>query len=321
MTLHQPILMQPASGDPSLVTTGQEFRQMIRHLLNVVDVGGAQGVIAANSMQVTQRGAGANLSVDISNGGAFVVGDDITNQGTYHCWNDATVNVAGLTVPGAGTFHHRIILQIEDHLANSGAWTAGTYTAVFLALLDTGGGLPAEPNSAITLATIDIPSGSPSVTNSMINDFRVIVGQQLVAVKAADTTRASTTALADDPDLQLLNLSNSARYQIEVALWETGASSGGDLKYTFRTSAGSSGNYSVRQESTGGNFQSVNDTWTGTNVSNTDGSNLKANIFQGQFATGSSRPAFLVLQWAQNSSDPSGTVMKTGSYMTAQRLA
>jgi hypothetical protein len=229
--------------------------------------------------------------------------------------------VAGLTVPGAGTFHHRIILQIEDHLANSGAWTAGTYTAVFLALLDTGGGLPAEPNSAITLATIDIPSGSPSVTNSMINDFRVIVGQQLVAVKAADTTRASTTALADDPDLQLLNLSNSARYQIEVALWETGASSGGDLKYTFRTSAGSSGNYSVRQESTGGNFQSVNDTWTGTNVSNTDGSNLKANIFQGQFATGSSRPAFLVLQWAQNSSDPSGTVLKTGSYMTAQRLA
>src|SRR5262249_5519819 len=130
-------------------------------------VGGEQGVTAASGFNVTQRGAGANMSVDVSSGLAYIVGDDVSNQGTYQVWSDATANVTGWTVPGAGTFHHRLVLQVQDKL-NNGAYSG--YVAVLLPVLDTGSGLPAEPNTAITLATIDIPSGTSAITNSMIND-------------------------------------------------------------------------------------------------------------------------------------------------------
>ena len=62
-----------------------------------------------------------NLSVDIPAGLALVLGDDVSSQGPYVCWNDGTVNVPGITVPGSGTYHHRIVLQVQDKL-NNGTW-------------------------------------------------------------------------------------------------------------------------------------------------------------------------------------------------------
>ena len=327
ITLHTPILIQPASGDPSLVTTGQEFRNYNRAMLAMIDNTGAQGVSSNTAYQVTQHGGGANLTVDVASGQAYVVGDDVTSQGTYHVWNDATVNVPGITVPVSGTFHHRIVLQIQDHLEN-GAWTAGTYQGVMTPLLDTGGGLPAEPNSALTVATIDVPTGSASITNSMINDYRVVLGVNM-AFKAADTARSSTTALADDPDLQLVNLAPSARYEVHAEIVYVGGSgaSEGDLQYTWRTSSSPNGYYAVQQNNVANNFQQVVDAWPsnltggGSNFAGTNGvTSLQACVFDGQYQTSSSRPAFLVFQWAQNTSKGTATTVKAGSYVTARRI-
>lgn len=320
MVVHQPVWIQPASPDASLVTTGQEARQYTRGLLAIGDIAGAQGVAQAGAFQVTQRGAGANLSVDVASGIASVVGDDVTAQGTYQVWNDGTVNVTGITVPGSGTFHHRIVLQVQDKFENSGLWTG--YTAAITALLDTGGGLPAEPNSAITLATIDVPTGSSSVTNSMINDFRIQMGT-ISAVKTADTARSSTTALSDDPDLQLTNLANSVRYRISACIFYTGGSGGGegDLKFTWRVSSGASGTYAVQQGNIAANsFQQVVGNWTDTNTAGTTGtSNLLAQVFEGQYQP-PSRPCTLVYQWAQNTSTSTATTVKANSYIMARRL-
>ena len=324
IALHQPILVQPASGDPSLVTTGQEFRNYTKAVLAASDISNAQGVLSPGALQVTQRGAGANLSVDVASGVAAVLGDDVTSQGTYACWNDATVNIPSIPVPISGTFHHRIVLQIEDHL-ELGSWPAGTYAAVLLPLLDTGGGLPAEPNSAITLATIDVPSGSASITNAMINDFRVVIGA-LAATKPGDTARTGTS-MSDDPDLQLVNLCNSCKYRVTAVVFYTGGTgaSEGDLKYTWRTSGGASGTYASQQIGTGGapNFQHVIGNWTDTNFAGTTGgaggAANQAMVFEGMYLT-SSRPAYLVFQWAQNTSTGTNTTVKANSYISARRL-
>lgn len=318
MALHQPILIQPAGGDPSLVTTAQEFRNYTRMVLGSSDVAGTQGITGANAFQVLQA---TGLSVNVSSGQAVVAGDDVTGQGLYHVWNDATVTVPGFTVPGSGTYHHRLVLQIQDTFSNS-AWS-GVYQAALTPLLDTGGGLPAEPNSAMTLATIDVPSGSAAITNAMINDFRVNIGQVSV-VKTADTQRLSTTTLADDPDLQLTNLNNSSRYWVKAVIFYNGVNQPGDFKYTWRVSSGASGNYAVRQNGLGGmgNFQQVAGAWTDTNfagASGTGASNLTACVFEGEYQT-SGKPAYLVLQWAQNSSTGTNTTVRANSYIAAKRM-
>src|SRR5262249_55462711 len=250
---HVPVFLQPVVGDAAITYSAQEFRQYVRAQLTMASgVGGEQGVTAASGFNVTQRGLGANMSVDVSSGPAYIVGDDVANQGTYQVWSDATANVTGWTVPGAGTFHHRLVLQVQDKL-NNGAYSG--YVANLVPVLDAGGGLPAEPPSAITLATIDIAAGTVSITNGIINDYRQRVGPVSV-FKTGDTARTNNTAFTDDPDLQLLLLQPSSQYMLHGYLPYTGgtAAGEGDFTWKFRVSSGTTMSYTNWRVSSTGNF-------------------------------------------------------------------
>src|SRR5436305_6231155 len=187
--------MQPATGDPSLVTTAQEFRNNLASLLaapsgdegvqGVTGITVPSGGAAAGGFAVTQRAAGANFSVDVAAGHCYVTGSDVTSQGTYHVWNDTTVNVICPSAPGTGSRTLRLIVQIQDKLAN-GTWSG--YQAALALLQDTGSGTPAPGNSAITLALITETAGDASVTNSKIADYRRAPAG-ISVVKTADTVR------------------------------------------------------------------------------------------------------------------------------------
>jgi hypothetical protein len=318
MTVHTPTFMQPGVSDPAIQYSAQEFRQYVRAQLAIATgVAGEQGVTSGTSFTVTQRGLGANLSVDVAGGLAFVTGDDVTNQGPYQAWNDGTVNVTGWTVPGSGTFHHRLILQIEDRLNNTGF--AG-YSGNLLPVLDSGGGLPAEPASAITLATIDIPSGSGSITTSMINDYRQRIGPVSVQ-RTADLTRTHATSPTDDPVLQLLNLQGSAQYSFIGNLMYTANNSPGDMQFTWRVSSGTTMSYSAVRNNASGSFTGAFGfvQTDSPSAQGGGGSSLMAATLQGTIFTGAA-PAYAVLQWSQNTDSGTGTVMKAGSFLRAMRL-
>jgi hypothetical protein len=324
VTLHIPLFCQPTVSDPAIDYSGQEFRQYARAMLTSgTGVGGEQGVTSAASMAVTQRGAGANLSVDVASGLAYIVGDDVSNQGTYQEWNDGTVNVTGWTVPGAGTFHHRLCLQVQDKL-NNGAFSG--YVANFVPVLDSGGGLPAEPASAITLATIDIAAGAVSIVNANINDYRQRVGP-VSAPKAGDTGRAFASPFTDDPDLQLLNLQASATYALSGHIGYTGFNDTGgnlgSLTWKFRVSSGTTMSYtaprllpgSAGTVTAGYGFVAGDSPQAGTfGVSNLNGVALNGTITTG------AAPAFVVLQWMQASLQAgTATTVKAGSLLRARR--
>ena len=310
-------------SDPAINYSAQEFRQYVRAGLTTdTGVGGEQGVTSSSSFAVTQRGAGANLSVDVAPGLAFVVGDDVSNQGTYNCWNDGTVNVTGWTVPGAGTFHHRLVLQVQDKL-NNGAFSG--YVANFVPVLDSGGGLPAEPASALTLATIDIASGAASIVNANINDYRTRVGPVEV-FKAGDTGRAFASPFTDDPDLQLLNLQPSATYALAGHIAYTGFNDTGgnlgSLTWKFRVSGGTTMSYTaprINQSNivTAGFGFVAGDSPTAM----TQGTSALMGIaLNGTVSTGAA-PAFAVLQWMQASLQAgTATTVKAQSFLQARRV-
>lgn len=323
MALHTPSFMQPVSGDAAINDSAQEFRQMLRATLTAAEgVGGTQGVTSASSFQVTQRGAGANFSVDVSSGLAYVVGDDATNQGTYVCWNDGTVNVPTPSPPATGTDVYRLVLQVQDKL-NNGTWTG--YTAALTLLPSTSGGgptPPAEPNSAITLAFISIANGQASVQNANITDYRQRVGQ-VAAERSADLARTHATSLTDDPTLQLLNLAANGVYELGALLLYTGGSGGseGDLAWTWRLAGGVSMSYSAHRINAGGSVVvGTGAAGTDTLTAQTQGTGtLMAVNLTGQITTGSA-PAYAVLQWAQNTDSGTATTIKAGSYVRARRL-
>jgi hypothetical protein len=339
--LHQPVLLQPATGDPSLITTGQEYRNYSSAVLSamtgmpfstanwtggVPDAGWANGA-NTGSMTVAQRGAGANFSVDVAAGWAFVVGADVTNQGVYAVWNDATVNVVTPSAPASGTRVHRLVLQIQDKLEN-GTFTG--YQAQYVVLQDTGSGTPAASSggtpSVITLALISISAGQASVQNANIADYRRSVAP-VVCFKPADLGRGSTTSLADDPDLQLWGMASSATYAVTGAIFYhggTGASEG-DLKFTFRVPGSATGGYTIIHVGTGGNLTAeTRNAWTDTvSVQTTGIGNSHGMMLNGTLSTGGTAPNnFAAFQWAQNASGiATNTTIENGSYLRAVRIA
>lgn len=167
MAVQTPLFLQKTGADADVTYSATQYRYGLAPAVfpstGVIDPYGSGG------LAVTQRGAGANFSVDIAAGRAAVPGGDVALQGTYVVANDATVNVATPSAPGSGTRVHRVVLQVRDKL-NNGAYT--TYDGILQVLQDTGSGTPATPASAISLATVSISAGQGNVSNANITDTR-----------------------------------------------------------------------------------------------------------------------------------------------------
>jgi hypothetical protein len=158
--------MQAAGGDTEIEYAAVDDRSLIASLFH------DEGVfdVVFGSLKVSQRGAGANFSVDVAAGTAFIFGDDVAGQGMYLVGSDAVINVTVPSPPASGTRIHRVVAQVKDKLHNSSDWSVYDWEPVLLE--DTGSGTPALPDSAITLATVSVANGQVSVTDSNITDTR-----------------------------------------------------------------------------------------------------------------------------------------------------
>lgn len=168
MTLLTPLFMQAGGADPTISYSATNYRYGLGNALFAVE--GVINPLGSGGLQVTQRGAGANFSVDVAPGFAVITGNDIASQGVYICGSDATVNLVVPAAPGSGTRVHRVVAQVRDKL-NNGSWTTYDWTPVLLP--DIGSGTPAEPASATTLGLVSVSAGQASVGNANITDSRV----------------------------------------------------------------------------------------------------------------------------------------------------
>ena len=128
-----------------------------------------EGTVSRADLKVTQRGAGANMSVDIAVGGAIVQGDDQANQGNYSTFFDAITNVTGFVATGSNTRYDLVGVQINDPNAGGAAGS----TAVLVRVAGTAAvspTIPALPNSFLPLAVIGpFTTSTTSITNAMIH--------------------------------------------------------------------------------------------------------------------------------------------------------
>lgn len=120
---------------------------------------------------VTQRGAGANESVDIAAGYAVITGDDSADQGNYVIRNKATVNLAVTAAPVANSRIDLVCLRVNDPAAGGPAGNNAQFVYV-TGVAAASPAIPATPTSAIALARILRTTGDTSVVNANITDVR-----------------------------------------------------------------------------------------------------------------------------------------------------
>jgi hypothetical protein len=125
-------------------------------------------------MAVTQRAAGANMSVDVAAGAVVIAGTDSANQGKYVGKLTAPVNVAIAAAPGAGlTRIDLVYARVFDTAAIGGTLDELTVEKPLTGTAVASGPVPpALPASSEALAQIAVAAGTASITNALITDRR-----------------------------------------------------------------------------------------------------------------------------------------------------
>jgi hypothetical protein len=180
--------------------------------LRMKDAEGAlqEGVVGATDLKVSQRGAGANMSVDVAAGAGWIRVDTGTRNGLVHVYSDAIANVevnaAHATLPRVD----RVGVRYNDTSIPTGSgntpdfwYGAGTATSGAQVITNGGAGYQAGalavPNDVMLLGEFLVGAAATSVTTANIVDRRPWArGAAWLGVRASgDTAALSATTWTD----------------------------------------------------------------------------------------------------------------------------
>ncbi len=188
--------------------------------------------------------------------------------------------------------------------------------------------MPTTTNWALPYPSAnDAPNGATQIAAlASAVDAALESRKTVYARKAGDTSRATTTTLADDPDLTV-TVAASAVYDVRINLaYHSTSQSAGDFKCQLVAPSGAAFQGSVHTYTALGTGTG-DDVASGVSLSGALSCGVVATadpfnpcLIVGLLVTGGSGGAFKV-QWAQNASSGTATVLKTNSYLVAQRLA
>lgn len=159
-------------SDPIALATlsygSQQFRQYVE-----LAGRGREGIDASGDFLISQRAAGANMSVDFAAGRALVRGDTDADEGLYVAIQSASDNVEITAADPTNPRIDRVVLEIKNNEEDSGgAYLArirtvdGTPTAS--ADLSNLLGAAAVPNSCLLLANVSVPAADTTISDSQI---------------------------------------------------------------------------------------------------------------------------------------------------------
>jgi hypothetical protein len=142
------------------------------------------------------------------------------------------------------------------------------------------------------------------------------------AIKGGDQTVTSSTTLVNDGGL-FVSVAANASYVFQVFLdYEGGTQGSSDIKYGWSVPSGTTMRYTDFHISTGGTATagglSLESTVT---AAGTNGSGNKRGVFMNGSVVTAGTAGTLQLQWAQNTSSGTGTIVHAQSYLALWQVA
>lgn len=136
-----------------------------------------------NGLNLSQRAAGANMSVDIAAGDAFVRRSD--GSYAHPVFNDAVYNLVISAADGANPRRDIVVIYVDYAVTPSTAVSNNTNGVVKIKVVNgTPAGSPVDPTDAAIqtsvgagnpwtkLGRVRVPAGQTSITNTLIDDLR-----------------------------------------------------------------------------------------------------------------------------------------------------
>lgn len=202
-------------------------------------------------LSVSQRGAGANMSVDVAIGDAMIPRSD----GTYGhpSWNDAVYNQVIATADVSNPRRDIIVMYIDYATTPSTGVSNNTNGVVKIkSVAGTPAGSPADPSAAaiqssvgsgnpyVILARVRVGAGASSITNSVIDDLRLMAQGLLAGGWTYDDLY--TWVYASSTTFTIAGVDARSQFPLgtKLALYQSGA-----IKYFYVTATAFSTNTTV----------------------------------------------------------------------------
>jgi hypothetical protein len=134
------------------------------------------GVQGLTELAVSQRAAGANMSVDVAVGRAVVPMTDAPNMGSALVRSTAVNNLTVAGAPAAGTSRIDLVIARVYDASVIGGSINGWQLEIVTGTAASSPAAPATPASAIVLARLAVAAGQATVATANITDQRVIPG-------------------------------------------------------------------------------------------------------------------------------------------------
>lgn len=179
---------------------------------------------------------------------------------------------------------------------------------------------PTDEINGLGSSVTIMPGGFAILTSLSGSGWRGMIDYGIYRItKAADTSRDTTSTLADDGDIAGLLLPASRHFELEAFLSFTSASATPDAKAALQFSSAPTERDFLIVQHDGSSTSSISQSTLASalaipiSAGNKGVAHIKGRVFVGSAAT-------LDLQWAQNTSDATATVLERGSYMTLKPI-
>src|SRR6478752_2985505 len=190
MTFETPVWLEAVGGDTAITFSARQIR-------TIADaVWSGEGVVTSADLLPSARGAGANMSVDVSAGMVVFQGDSIANQGKYVARSTAVTNLTINPAPGSGTRVDLIVAQLYDKQSDGGS--AYSWQPIVLS------GTTTVPASAAELGRVNVPAGTASIVAGNLDlshrqfaTIRTQASPPIQTVQASEPNYATTGAFVD----------------------------------------------------------------------------------------------------------------------------
>lgn len=197
------------SGTPAFLGTSsiQYSAKDVRRYLTaapILTALGGEGIVESGDFAVSQRAAGANMSVDVAAGEAYVKGDTNADEGSYYVRETGTINVLVDAADASNPRIDRVVLEIKNDSEDAGGLNLGRIrtiagTPTVGATLTNLTGAAAVPNTCLLLANLVVAASDTSIVTADIQDRRFgvpIAGRELFNGVAELTSNTTTGTLA-----------------------------------------------------------------------------------------------------------------------------
>lgn len=180
-----------------LTHPAEETRLMIAGMLGA-DSGGSwsggvagadsgHGIVLNTDLAVSANGT-PNMSVNVSLGGCYIRGTESVHQGSYHVYNDATVNVAIGTADATNPRRDLVIVQVRDD-----TYSGSNNDARITVVQGTPAASPSDPSlsaypNALVLARVSVLAADTTIDSGQITDLRTLANVRGQIPRVASTT-------------------------------------------------------------------------------------------------------------------------------------